>query len=110
MSDTETAVVDTEADAESIVRVPQNPVELLELQEELKKERVKIVNRIARAEEQLSNTDARLSKVNQRLNEFQATGGGDLSKAASEYVTARAKKLEAEMASLSALRAKFNIS
>lgn len=106
MSDeTNTATVET--DSEKIVRVPDNPIKLLELREELEADNTKIRERIARAQDQLATNTARLSKVNDRLTEFQNAGGGDMRKAAADFVAQEEAKILETQKRMSDLRAKF---
>ena len=103
MSD-ETAVV-----TEAIVRVPDNPVELLALKEELEGDLVKIGGRIDRAVEQKNKAEQRLAKVNFRLDDFQKNGGGDMAKAAASFIASEEERIVKEQARMAALRARFGL-
>ena len=106
MSD-ETNTATVEADSEKIVRVPDNPIKLLELREELQADNQKIHERIARAQDQLATNTARLAKVNERLAEFEAKGGGDMKSAAAEFVKQEESKISETLKRMQDLRSKF---
>lgn len=106
MSDeTNTATVET--DGEKIIRVPDNPIKLLELREELEADNTKIRERIARAQDQLATNTARLSKINDRLTKFENSGGGDMRKAAADFVAQEEAKVVETQKRMAEIRAKF---
>lgn len=108
MSDETTTTIPATADnSEKIVRVPDNPIKLLELREELTAEIENVRSRIARAQDQLTTLTSRISKVNDRLAEFEAKGGGDMRKAAADFVAQEEAKILETQKRMADLRTKF---
>lgn len=104
MSEVETATAEP-----AIVRVPDNPIKLLELKDELEKDNAAITARISRANEQFATNTARLAKIDFRLGEFEAKGGGSMAAAAAGFIAEEEKRIAENQARISAMRAKYGL-
>lgn len=98
MSDTATAAPET---GEKIFRVPDDPVALLELQDELTNENSNIEARIARATEQKATNIGRLAKIQEKL--------GTLNVADEKVKAVVANRVNSLEATIANLKAKFNL-
>ena len=96
MSD-ETVAAPVATEGKAIFRVPDDPAELLDLQEELTQDNINIDNRIARATEQKNNNIGRLARISEKLATI-----GDIKVA----VNAKLKSMEDAAARL---KAKFGL-
>lgn len=98
MTDTATAAVEG---ADKIFRVPDDPVALLELQDELTQDNVNIDARIARATEQKSTNMGRLGKIQEKL--------GTLNVADEKVKAVVANRVSSLEATIANLKAKFSL-
>ena len=95
---TATAACET---GEKIFRVPDDPVALFELQEELNAENISIDARIARATEQKNTNNGRLAKISEKLGTLNVAD-----EKIKAVVNDRLKGLESTIANL---KARFNL-